>query len=122
MALSAGRRLPGLARGDIRLMFQFTLRDLMWLTALAGFLVHSWIERSQTVGERVMRKQMLEALVERDDACKRLQDEKTRHQATSRRAARFARMAREMHVELTEARIQAWVSSTNPNVPRSLRR
>lgn len=78
-------------------MFRFTIRDWLWASLLVGFAVHTWIERSKTVGERVMHRQMNDALIERDQAIERMK-------AAEAQTARYARIMKGMQVELRRER------------------
>jgi hypothetical protein len=71
---------------------------------LVGLLTHTWIDRSKTIGERLMRHRMNEALADRDEAIRVAEKDRERAKAANQRAARYAKMIGEIQRELYKER------------------
>jgi hypothetical protein len=54
-------------------MFKFSIRDVLWLTLVAGLAVGWWVDRWQQAvarqaGERILLEMVVKAQMERDEA------------------------------------------------------
>jgi hypothetical protein len=95
-------------------MFRFTLRDLLWATALVGFCLHVWIDRNAR--HRAYLERVREEVLERHDAQLLAQEAEQRATVAEALANRYADMTRRLQEEAFAREVaEATAETASPN-------
>lgn len=95
-------------------MFRFNLRDILWATALVGFCLHVWIDRTKC--HRAYLERVREEVLERHDAQLRAKAAEQRANAAEALANRYGDIARKLQEEaIARKAAEAMAATPSPS-------